>query len=203
MYVNLLPQKTRVKIQFRRMLRGYLIAWGLGGLVVAVYAVVQAGQFWQASRELALLEKRCQPVYALQRAIVRDQRQLKLLQSHLEKLHALQPSNHVMDLLGVLVEATRAELGRLHIQRLSLLSGQMPVATPGTSASNNKTKSQPTISTLSLSGIAEDDATVTRFVSSLRAAGVFDQVDLKASSQVGGDDGGRQYQLECRYQDAP
>ncbi|MGN6545523.1 MAG: PilN domain-containing protein, partial [Aureliella sp.] len=66
-----------------------------------------------------------------------------------------------------------------------------------------KAKSQPTSSTLSLSGIAQDDAAVTRFVSSLREAGVFDQVDLKASSQVAGEDGGRQYQLECRYQDMP
>lgn len=203
MFVNLLPQNTRLKIQFRRKLRGYAVAWGLGGLAVAAYALMQIGHLWQANRELALLEQRCQPVYKLQQAIARDQKHLKLVQSQLEMLKALQPSNHVMDLLGVLVGATRAESGHLHIQRLSLLSGQAPVSTPGAPAGAKKPKTQSTISTLSLSGIAADDATVTRFVSSLRAAGIFDQVDLKASSQVAGEHGGRQYQLECRYQDLP
>lgn len=203
MFVNLLPQKTRVKIQFRRMLRSYAVVWGLAGLIVSAYALTQFGQLWQANRELALLEERCQPVYSLQKAIARDQKQMKLVQAQLEKLSELQPANHFMDLLGVLVQATKAEPGRLHIQRLSLLSGQMPTVAPGASSNAKKAKSQPTTSTLSLSGIAQDDAAVTRFVSSLREAGVFDQVDLKASSQVAGEDGGRQYQLECRYQDMP
>ena len=204
MFVNLLPAKTRLKIQFRGMFRCYAVVWGLGGLVVTAYALLHVAQLWQANRQFALLEQRCQPVYALQRKIARDQQQLKLFESQLDKLNQLQPSNHFLDLLGVLVQATRAEFGRLHIQRLSLLSGQNAMPVTGAPASAKPSTAQPTISTLSLSGIADDDAALTQFVAALRDAGVFDQVDLKASSQVAGEDRtARQYQLECSFQDVP
>ena len=200
MFINLLPQKTRVKIQFRSMFRSYALAWGLGGVGMAVGAALQASHLWRASDELALLESRCQPIDALQDEIARNQQELKLVQTQLTKLGGLQPANHFIDLMAVLIEATRAESGRLYIQRLALLSGQTPQVSPGAKPPASKT----TASTLSLGGIAEDDAVVTHFVTTLRNSGVFEHVDLKSSSPVvGGSRFARQYQLECRYQDVP
>jgi Tfp pilus assembly protein PilN len=204
MFVNLLPANTQLKIQFRSMFRGYAVVWGLGGFCVGLCMLLQFGQLWQANHDLALLEERCEPVYALRREIAQDQQQLQLLQTQLDTLNRLEPSDHFLDLLGVLVQATRSEEGRLHIQRLNLLSGQMVQPAPGAPAAAKPSSSQPTTSMLSLSGLADDDATVTKFVATLRSTGVFDQVDLKASSQVGGEEvTTRQYQLECRYQDVP
>lgn len=207
MFINLLPPKTRLKIQFRSMLRRFSRIWCLAGVGAMACAAVQIWECWHTGHRLAVLESRCLPLYAVQHEIQKDYKELQLLQSRCAMLDQLQPADHFIDLLGVLVQATRAELGKLHIQRLSLQSSQSAVSV----ASKSATRGAPAIptlaattSTLSLQGLADDDEALAQFVAALRQSGVFERVELKVSSQVsGGSRTARQYQLECRYEDLP
>lgn len=53
---------------------------------------------------------------------------------------------------------------------------------------------------LGLQGFAIDDLALSRFVTQLRATGVFDAVELQTSSNVQLADGSaRQYVVECRF----
>ncbi|MGN6135998.1 MAG: PilN domain-containing protein [Aureliella sp.] len=213
MFINLLPANTRLKIQFRSMLRRFARIWAAAGVGALACAALQVRECWHASQRLAELEARCEPLYALQQQIQSDRRQLNSLQARCEMLSGLQPSDHFLDLMGVLVESTQREAGKLHIQRLSLQSSQQAAAAPqapsraaaasaaaGSAAAGNLVP----IGTLSLNGLAEDDASLAQFVAALRETGVFDRVELKSSSQVaGGSKASRQYHLECRYEDLP
>ena len=207
MFINLLPANTRLKIQFRSMLRRFARIWCLAGIGAVACGLAQAWQYWHTAQTLAALEARCQPLYGLQEQIQKDHQQLKKLEAQRDTLTHLQPPDHFMDLLGVLVQTTRAELGRLHIQRMTLQAAQNAAPVAGKSSSRT-TASAPaptagsTTSIVSLNGQADDDAALARFVSTLRETSVFTRVDLKSSSQVSGGTGtARQYQLECRYEE--
>jgi Tfp pilus assembly protein PilN len=206
MFINLLPPNTQLKIRFRSMFRRFARMWALAGFGALICAAVQARECWHAHRRLAALEARCEPLYTLQQQIQKDRRQLDLQQARYNMLSQLQPADHFIDLLGVLVDAMRAEVGKVHVQRLAVQSGQL-----GTTAASKAPVrgAQPAAgatatSTLSLNGQAEDDASLAQFVAALRETGVFERVELKASSQVAGvGKVARQYQLECRFEDLP
>ena len=116
----------------------------------------------------------------------------------------LQPTDHFIDLLGVLGTAAQANPGKVHVQRLTVQAGQataQPVPARGAPAAS-PAGSPLIVSTLSLNGLADDDAALAQFVTALRQSGVFERVELRSSSQVAADST-RQYQLECRYEELP
>ena len=204
MFINLLPPNTRLKIQFRSMLRRYVRIWCLAGLGAVACASVQVWECRQAAARIAALEDRCQPLYALQQVISEDRQQLQQLEARSKQVSQLQPTDHFIDLLGVLVTAAQANGGKVHVQRLTVQAGQptaQPIPARGATATS-PTGSPAVVSTLSLNGLAEDDEALAQFVTALRQSGVFERVELRSSSQVAADST-RQYQLECRYEELP
>jgi Tfp pilus assembly protein PilN len=205
MFINILPPKTQLKIHFRSSLRRYSFIWGIAGACALVCAGLQIVDLRRAYARLAELNLRCEPLYALKRAIQVNQQAAKKLRTESDALKRLQPTDRALDLLAILSAATRNEPGKLQIQRLTFQAPQSlgenkPAPKRGVAATAPAAES----TTLNLQGIAEDDTSLARFVSGLRAVGVFDSVELKSSSQIAAAGRNmRQYQLECRYEDKP
>lgn len=206
MFINILPPNTRLKIRFRSSLRRYTIIWSIAS---ACALVCIAFQFWKLHQTYVKRDGfngQCEPLYTIQRAMHEDQQELDRLSVECRSLERLQPSDHLVDLLGILSGATRSETGKLQIQRMSLQKVQN--APDGESATKQRTvpATKPTNEStmLSLQGVADDDGSLSRFVAGLRSVGVFDSVVLKSSSQIAsGSRTARQYQLECFYKDQP
>lgn len=206
MHINLLPPNTRLKIQFRCVLHRYLLVWSIASFAVAVHAGSQIKNIYDVRCQLAGLDMRCQPVYAMEESIHRARHELTLLRAHLDRLREAEPTDHTLELLGVLGQAAKSAAGKLVLQRVSLQDGQAvpAISTPVAADQAKRAAAPKTLTTVSLSGVADDDVTLTQFISSLRQSGVFEHVSLKASSQAAGSERlSRQYQLECRYEDAP
>ncbi len=207
MFINLLPQKTRLKNQYYRLLSSYLKVWSIAGVVALSLIAFQLRNFCEARYRLNLLAVRCQPLNSLQQQLS-DSHQRKLkLQIEVNMLEQLQPTDHSIELLSVLVREMRSETGRLRLQRLSLQRALALMAAGNTTGPKNATAAKSTAqftNTLSLQGVADDDAAVAKFVSGLRDSRVFERVDLKSSTQgVASGRTTRHYQLECLYEDKP
>jgi Tfp pilus assembly protein PilN len=206
MFINILPSKTRLKIQFRSSLRRYCLIWGIAGACASICVAIQLIELGQANLKLAELNRRCEPLNILKREIRNDQQVVKTLQIESDALKRLQPPDHALDLLAILSGAARIQPGTLQVQRLTYQPPRrLGEAKPATKQRGVATSS-PTneFSVLNLQGVAEDDASLARFAAELRTVGVFDSVELKSSSQVAAAGGNlRQYQLECRYEDQP
>jgi Tfp pilus assembly protein PilN len=211
-FINLLPQSARLKNQYYHLLRCYLKVWSLAGAGAALLVAAQLWNLYQARQRLNSLAVRSQPLYLLQDELSDSRKKIRDLKAECKMLEQLQPADHSIELLGILVKETRSEPGTIQLQRLSLTRPQPPAATAASPKSKNKKSkdaatAQASLSatgTLQLNGVAENEAALAKFVSGLRASGVFERVDLKSSAQSVVDNRStRQYQLECRYKDIP
>lgn len=204
MFVNLLPAKTRLQIQFRSILRRFVVIWGLAGVIALVQTALHLRQLAQCGQALAMLEEQCQPLYAMQQSIGNNQHELATVGSQSAILRGLQPKDHFINLLGVFVRATQSEQGHIYFQRLVVQVLGRPTDSVSDARESKTTAASAANVVVSLEGLADDDATLSRFVSSLRQADVFQRVDLKSSSRMASGTGSsRQYQLECRYEELP
>lgn len=203
MFINLLPSHTRLKIQFRSLLRHYTLLWCCSGILLTVPTVIQLRHLATAGDQLEILEQQCRSVYAIENNIERDRAFLKSVQADLATLRQLETPNYTLDMLGALSKATRSVNGNVHIQRLSLQSGLSQAIANATTVVTAKPGVTPAaLATLSLAGVADDDLSLAGFIESLRRVGVFTSIELKSSSQVAGRDRtSRQYQLECRFEE--
>jgi Tfp pilus assembly protein PilN len=206
MAINLLPESTRGKIQFAGQLRSFARAWLVASLLVFALILSQAKALWQDHQRLAALEGNCVPLYALQAEIDGTEKKIRQMEARLVRLSQLQPDNHALDVLGLLTSAMRRANGALVVQRLNFQSEHVNTQVKGTPPAKsiyaNAESSRKY--TLTLSGVTDDDASFSRFVSGLRETAVFDRVELKSSSQTNGSDRlAKQYQLECRRDAVP
>ena len=209
MHINLLPAEVQMEIHAQVALRRWGLFWAICGAGLLAYGAWVYGALREAQTTSEQLSIQCQPLHALRKEIQTGHSQLAILSEEHKFLNQIQTTDHLIDLFGILVRATQPEKGHLQIQRFSLLAPQtINAGTKPNSASiaANSTETTPLkpLATLSLQGVADDDAILARFVSGLRESGVFEHVDLKSSSQVtGGKASARQYELECRYGNQP
>jgi Tfp pilus assembly protein PilN len=212
MHLNLLPQSARLKNQFHHLLRYYFKVWSLAGAGAALLLAAQLWNYYHACQRLQELAVASRPLYLLQEQLVEQRQRIKELKAEYKMLEQLQPVDHSIELLGILVQETRTKPGTIQLKRLSLKKSPPASALSPTA----KGKSKPTkdadgtktfvstAGTLMLDGVAEDDVALAKFVSGLRDSGVFERVDLKSSTQgLVIDRPTRQYQLECRFEDQP
>ncbi len=209
MYINLLPNEIRGKIQFRAIVRNWAKLWVFIGAWMIVSVSWEIVALRAARERAATLTAQCQPVCALQDETQEQRRRVLALNAERTMLERLQPTDHLIDLLGVLSRAVQPGAGKLQVQRFSLL---MPPRTPPSPSpginrpTNDAIKASPSqnLASLSLQGVASDDSNVAQFVSALRHTAVFEQVDLKSSTQLSGSDlASRTYQIECRIEEQP
>ncbi len=207
MHINLLSHDIRAKIEARRILRQWTLIWVIAGLATLAGCIWQARELRAAQARLALLNSRCESLRELQRELGVGRQHYDDRHSELTALERIEPQQHVIDLLGVLVQAMRPQAGQLQIQRLNVVLQRPNVD----QVSSRPREQRGTVvaattphSLLNLQGVADDDNVLSRFVTDLRQAGVFERVDLKSSTRlIGSQHSLRQYQLECRYEDQP
>lgn len=205
MHINLLPSGVRLKIQFRGALRRWRWIWISAAGCALVYFGIQLQELLRIRADLVTLEERCEPLRVMQAEMNREQEELTALLAQKRALANLQTDDHLIELLGVIARAGKPLAGRFQLTRLGLLLAQpspvvsaAPVPTP---APGTVPVSARPISMLSLHGIADNDRVLASFVSGLRNSGVFEQVDLKSSSQSPGvGPSNRSYQLDCKFE---
>lgn len=205
MHVNLLPRGVKLKAHFRGTLRRWGFIWAATTACAFVYCSVQLRELLAARTDQELLNTRCQALRTMQSEMDAGREELLQLLAEKKILEQLGPEDHLLDLLGVIGRASQPVAGKLRLQQLRLVSSprtstSTPVPPPAQAGTNQPPA--PT-ATLNLQGIADNGDVLGQFVAGLHASGVFQRVDLKSSSQLSGSDSGRQYQLECRYEDQP
>lgn len=209
MHINLLPLPTWRRIQARALLRSWIGIWLFCGCCLGLVIAWKLVLLHAARERVGALAGRCRPLYSLLRETEGLELDLVALHAERDALIRLKPRNQVLPLLGVLTRTVRPTAGQLQVQRLSLVvpPRQAPATkTAGSRAASGRPSAAPTPprGTLAVHGIAVDDANVAQFVDRLRASGLFERVELKVSTQQGGERSDfRAYQLECRYEVPP
>lgn len=206
MHVNLLPASFQLKLLMRASLRRWSLIWAVALGSALAYCSTQCRDVFDIAERVATLEAQCQPLRKLENEMVDLQTQLTRLESERRILEQLQPDEHSLQLLGLLSTSARQTGGMVQVQRLNYVAAAYP-----TSVSSNTVRQGPKPAnvvptteapraTLSLQGLADDDNALAAFVTALREQGIFQRVELKASSQLRTQGGSnRQYQLECRF----
>jgi len=205
MHINLLPPRIRLKIQFRGAFRRWRWIWVSAAGCALAYCGIQIQDLLRIRGHLATLEQRCEPLRIMQAEMNREQEELSVLLAQKRALEQIHTDDHLLELLGVIARSGQPVAGRFQLPRLGLMSAQaspvLPVApVPPPAPGTTPVSARPT-SMLSLQGLADDDRVLASFVSSLRDSGVFEQVDLKSSTQSpGATASSRSYQLDCRFE---
>jgi Tfp pilus assembly protein PilN len=206
MHLNLLPPSFRFKLLMRTSLRRWSLIWGTALGCAFAYCSLQSREVFDAANRMATLDVQCQPLRNLEQDATVQQERLAHLQAERQILEQLQPDEHSLQLLGLLAQAARRTRGKVQLQRLSYVAPAYPTSvaiSPARQASeppSAATALEAPQATLSLQGLADDDDALAGFVATLREEGIFQRVELKASSQLRTPNGSdRQYQLECRF----
>jgi hypothetical protein len=194
-----------LKIQLRGALRRWRWIWISAAACALTYCGIQVQDLLEIRAHLLSLEKRCEPLRKMQEEMNQEQDQLSRLLAEKKSLEKIQTEDHLRDLLGVIARASQPIAGHFQLTRLGLVSAQAastapavpaPPPPPGAGAGPVRPTSM-----LSLQGTADDDRVLAGFVSGLRSSGIFEQVDLKSSTQNhGGSISSRSYQLDCRFE---
>jgi hypothetical protein len=107
-FINLLPQSARLKNQFYHLLRCYLKVWSLAGAGAVLLVAAQLWNLYQARQRLNSLAVRSQPLYQLQDQLSDSRKKIRDLRAECKMLEQLQPADHSIELLGILVKETRS-----------------------------------------------------------------------------------------------
>jgi len=166
--------------------------------------VLAATVCWQAEASLedaeaafAIVDDRAAPLRqivqhnqkATEKLQVADQRQLLV--------DCLKAADRPLQLVGLISSTANTNDGSIQIQSFQLTQGEEPTNGASVPTAENDT---PRRMKLGLQGYAIDDLALSRFVSQLRATGVFESVELQTSSNVQLAAGNaRQYVVECQY----
>lgn len=208
MYIDLLPVEVHGQIQVRAVMRRWITLWSITAICGLALFSWHAAQLRAAQQQLAAMNQQCLPVKKLRHEMELVQQQLVHLRQRHQLLLQIQPADHLLDLLGIIGAAMRPTPDALQIQRLSLVAPlrTLPVGTaePRSGVPGQRPTEPNSWATLSLQGVSLDDPTLSEFINQLRSVGVFEQVDLKSSTMLAGEQQTlRSYQLECRYEAVP
>lgn len=198
--------------QRRHVVKRHLIRWGRVAALVAMLTAVTGwrvhGDVAEVQAELAGLEERA--------ALFRNQlaenegieRKIELAQRRKKLFNSLSLRQQPLQLVGIISASAREQNGQIRIASFALAPSQTPAGQAEPARPRNArggaadTESEkPVVRTsVSLSGVAENDIALTRFVASLREAGVFAEVELKSSRKVQRDDRvACEYDVSCIY----
>ncbi|MDX1962340.1 MAG: PilN domain-containing protein [Pirellulales bacterium] len=209
MSVNLLSFHFQKNCLIQRQLRLWCVIW-IGCAAGALLWLTEPSlSLWRQLAELLQLEQDVQPmVWAEARNDDLD-RSILRTRAEEQRMRRLQPPERSLVILGILSDAAR-HVEKLQLQRATLSLVPETDLAAGEAATRGKTAADQGLllraaqQTLQLQGIAADDATVMKFVERLQHASVFENVELKSTAEFPlPRDGGRQFQIECRFGGAP
>lgn len=204
-YVNLMTWESRCRCLVRR----HLARWGRVALLLAMLS----GVCWwsvnddlkDAKARLAQLNERAELYRTQLAANAKAGEKIKLAQQRRELLDHLASPLQPLQLVGIVSASTREQDGRIRVDSFSISPGELrpnpgkPVAVQQQRKSNSHTSATQRHA-LVIAGIANDDQALSRFITSLRQAHVFVDVELKSSTEVMlAETPGRQYQVHCVF----
>lgn len=205
-HVNLMPWKSRRKSLLHLHAARWTRVAAMVGVMTSVCLWVWSDDLAEAKSRLTQLDERAE-IYRDQ--IDRnDQVQQKI--NRLERRHALfdelAPPHQPLQIVGIVSAGSREQHGvsvasfRISpvAQEASKIVASRRESTAAVNASNTEQTRQRT--ELLLTGVAQDDLALSRFIETLRMNGVFTDVELKSSREVTRNERPvREYELRCAF----
>ena len=188
-YVNLLSARVRKRQFVRRFLRNWGAAW-VACLIVGMGACISQ---WQRTRDLqAGLTQREATYSGVRRALRREDAihsRIRRLEAQRNLYLSIDNKELPLSVIGVLSKSANASGGELRLDSFSVR--ETPIA-------NGKKPVREYRVTIDVLGIASSDQAIGSYVGALRAARVFQVVELKSSRQDNGTKkAGRRFQIHC------
>lgn len=207
-HLNLMTLESRR----RHLVMRHVARWSR---VTALFVALAAVCWWRVSGDVSDVEARLNRLSKLSapyREEIANNRKLRLRIQVAEQrkylFNQLSFPQQPLQLVGIISASAREQEGKVQIVTFAL--GPHKVASTSKPPTQRRSrrgappkpkKETVTRSAVNLSGIADDDLTLSRFVASLRETGVFLDVELKWSGNVANSDDkqSRAYELSCIF----
>lgn len=192
--INLLPPSYRRQL----ILRQRVLQW-----TAILSSVLLAGWCWHWYEvhehrglllRLEVLQSEHEPTQTMLRQLVEMRQKLVDLQHQQAVASELEQQRHALKLLSVIGAACQKTNGRLRVTSLEVTEFQStePATSPRAAAAEP--------GGVLLTGVSLDNAAVLELLESLEQSGVFNHVELVASTERDGDDASlRDYRVSCRF----
>lgn len=205
MHMNLLPLEVRRRLLVKTRLFQWAVVWGLSLVAVVGLWAVESVDLQAQTRQLQMLERRCDPLRKLDAENKRVRERLAELEQRQSLLADLDTVQYPLLLVGIVSQGAHSSHARIQVSDFSLapLSAKITKSKIQVNKKKNEKQAKENVSArmrLTLKGIALDDLAVAQFIVALRDTGVFNAVELKSSlvTQLEGGQA-REYFVECTY----
>lgn len=204
-YVNLMTSESRCRCLIRR----HVARWGR---VVLLLAMLSGVCWWSvqddlkdAEVRLAQLNQRAELFRTQLATNAKAREKMKQAQHRRELFERLASPHEPLQLVGIVSASSREQDGRIRVDSFSvrLVESQPYPARPVAAKQQvNSESGTPEIQrhSLVIAGVADDDQSLSQFITALRKANVFVDVELKSSSEVLlATTPVRKYQVHCAF----
>jgi Tfp pilus assembly protein PilN len=192
--MNLVPLAFQRKLLIRRRMRQWFIPCAIA-LIASLSACAEVGyRLSVLSRQSAALESQLGPMKAMSKENDQISARLSNLIGHESVLHEVVGVQRPLTLLAMISQSAERTNGRLQVKRLTVQQTAVDKPDPKV-----KTARPASVTEITLSGVALDDAAVATFVQALKDSSIFTTVELKSTVGVMlSDTSARQYDVTCR-----
>lgn len=196
-HLNILPLQFRRKLLIRQIVPCWACVWVGVALLATVVCWKADGSLSAARAELEIVDARAEPLRQIVQRNQKTSDSLTVADQRQLLVDCLKAADKPLQLVGLISATANTADGSIQIQNFQLTQGETKLTGP----SRNSTEDNgPRRMKLGLQGYAVDDQALSRFVSQLRATGVFESVELQTSSNVQLVAGSvRQYIVECQF----
>lgn len=196
-HLNILPLQFRKKLLARQIVPCWAVVW-VGAAVVASCVCWKADASLAVARaEFEAVDARAEPLRQIVKRNSETADDLKIADQRQLLVDCLRAANKPLQLVGLISATANTADGSIQIQNFQLTQSEELTTDQGR---GSQEANGPRRMKLGLQGYAVDDLALSRFVSQLRATGVFESVELQTSSNVQLVAGNaRQYIVECQY----
>ncbi len=201
--------------QRRMLITKWVWMWSLVWIfTIALFGLFSSYKYLrhlQTVAEVDRLEEATEPLYALVAQTTKFKREIYQLQGRQSLLAALESSNQPFLMLGIVSKSARNVSSQLTVDTFEIKTSdysppEQDSASPGRrksssrrSRNSSRTKKQELEQVqLILQGSAQDDLSVSEFVTNLRAEGVFDSVILYSSDDTQ-ESGAKRFHVGCDF----
>jgi len=186
--LNLVPAQLQRRTLLRQALRRWTLVWGACLVVGTAFCT---RYWWQLHEREEKIGRRDNESASVKRLLSHNEQlktRLQQLQQWREQLRSLEDTQTPLVVLSIISHSAQDAGGRLRIDNLTLNAVSEP---PSQEASARRM-------VIELSGSALDDHAIGQFIASLRAAKLFESVELKATRGTAGtSESERQFRLQC------
>jgi hypothetical protein len=196
-HINILPLQFRKKLLVRQIVPSWACVWGGVAVMAAIICWNADATLADAQAAFAIVDVRAEPLRQIVQRNQQATEDLKVADQRQLLADCLNAADKPLQLVGLISSTANTNDGSIQIQSFQLTQGEQPTKSASAATAENNA---PHRMKLGLQGYAVDDLALSRFVSQLRATGVFESVELQTSSNVQLAAGSaRQYVVECQF----